>query len=171
MRSPHGIAQTTKGSASDLRTIIKKFTVATHSAEDCLAEFHAQSNLSTGSPLPLPSFHTLQIPYAVAEKNSCPSTKYFCHQHLLIMPRKSDSKTQSLQKHRLSLAQLASYDDVLTDALVDQVRSQPEQVGASLTSHRLISGHESAKIAKISIYRSGELSKMKCLRSSFTRLS
>ncbi|ERF74968.1 hypothetical protein EPUS_05176 [Endocarpon pusillum Z07020] len=36
------------------------------------------------------------------------------------MPRKSDSTIAGPQKHRLSLAQLASYDDVLTDALVDQ---------------------------------------------------
>ena len=87
------------------------------------------------------------------------------------MPRKSDLKTQGLQKHRLSLAQLASYDDVLTDALVDQVGSQPGHAGASLTSNRLISGHEFAKIAKINIYQSGASSKMKCLRSSFIKSS
>jgi hypothetical protein len=87
------------------------------------------------------------------------------------MPRKSDLKTQSPQKHRLSLAQLASYDDVLTDALVDQVGSQVKHTNASLTSDRLISGHEYAKIAKINIYQSGALSRMKCLRSSFTKLS
>jgi hypothetical protein len=87
------------------------------------------------------------------------------------MPRKSDLKTQSPQKHRLSLAQLASYDDVLTDALVDQVGSRLEHTGASLTSHRLISGHEYAKIAKTNIYQSEALSKMKCLGSYFTKLS
>jgi hypothetical protein len=38
-----------------------------------------------------------------------------------IMPRNHNSEVENPQKHRLTLAQLASYDDVLTDALVDQV--------------------------------------------------
>ena len=37
------------------------------------------------------------------------------------MPRRSQSQSDSPQKHRLTLAQLASYDDVLSDALVDKV--------------------------------------------------
>jgi hypothetical protein len=49
------------------------------------------------------------------------------------MPRKSESKTGSPQKHRLTLAELASYDDVLTDALVDQVEWRLGHDGASLT--------------------------------------
>ena len=69
------------------------------------------------------------------------------------MPRKSDFKNESPQKHRLSLAQLASYDDVLTDALVDQVRGQFKHDPASLTSNRLISGHEYAKIVRTNIYQ------------------
>jgi hypothetical protein len=85
------------------------------------------------------------------------------------MPRKSDSRIESPQKHRLTLAQLASYDDVLTDALVDQVKKQIEHSGASLTSNRLISGLEYARIAKINTYQSEASSRMKCLKSSFTR--
>ncbi len=45
------------------------------------------------------------------------------------MPRKSDSGVASPQKHRLSLTQLASYDDVLTDALVDQVERSLQHTG------------------------------------------
>jgi hypothetical protein len=37
------------------------------------------------------------------------------------MPRNPNCGAESPRKHRLSLTQLASYDDVLTDALIDQV--------------------------------------------------
>ncbi len=85
------------------------------------------------------------------------------------MPRKSDSKTESPQKHRLTLAQLASYDDVLTDALVDQVNSHLEHYAASLTSSRPISGHEYARTAKTNIYLSEGSRKTKCLKYCSTK--
>ena len=87
------------------------------------------------------------------------------------MPRKSDSQIEGSQKHRLTLAQLASYDDVLTDALVDQVRSQAEQSSASLTSNRPTSGREYVKIAKTNIYLSEASSRMKFPRFSSTKSS
>jgi hypothetical protein len=87
------------------------------------------------------------------------------------MPRKSESKTESPQKHRLTLAELASYDDVLTDALVDQVEWRLEHDGASLTSHRHISGREYAKIARTNTYLSEASRRIKYLKSSSTKLS
>jgi len=59
--------------------------------------------------------------FAVAKTVVRRRLRYKSHALFIFPPNKMPSKTPSPQKQRLTLAQLTSYDDILTDALVDHV--------------------------------------------------